>query len=100
MTITISPARSPHLPGAAVPARWHADGRVLGATVLFWLSLTPSLLPRTWVIQGLVSGVVAAHGYALGRLVRCRVPRPVVAGGALASVLFGYLGWVAQQRLT
>ncbi|MFC7533070.1 alpha/beta hydrolase [Actinoplanes sp. GCM10030250] len=39
-----------------------------GATVLFCLSLTPSLLPRGYLFQGLVSGVLAATGYALGTL--------------------------------
>ena len=33
------------------------------------MSLTPSLLPRTWLIQGLVSGLSAATGYGLGVLV-------------------------------
>ncbi|MBG6138490.1 alpha/beta hydrolase [Longispora fulva] len=32
------------------------------------LSLTPSLLPRTWLFQGIVTGVVAAIGYAFGVL--------------------------------
>ena len=39
-----------------------------GATVLFCLSLTPSLLPRGHVLQGLVSGLLAAIGYGLGVL--------------------------------
>lgn len=30
------------------------------------LSLTPSLLPRPWFLQGLVSGVLAAAGYLIG----------------------------------
>jgi uncharacterized membrane protein len=37
------------------------------AAVLFGCaSLTPSLLPRGWVLQGLVAGVTAAIGYGLG----------------------------------
>lgn len=31
-------------------------------------SMSPSLLPRTWVIQGAIAGVCAAFGYAVGRL--------------------------------
>src|SRR5256885_17079753 len=30
------------------------------------MSLTPSLLPRNWLVQGLVSGLSAATGYGLG----------------------------------
>ena len=36
------------------------------AVASFCLSLTPSLLPRTWLLQALVGGVSAAIGYALG----------------------------------
>ena len=39
-----------------------------GATVFFCLSLTPSLLPRGHVVQGLISGILAAIGYGLGVL--------------------------------
>lgn len=43
------------------------SGAVL-ATGFLAMSLTPSLLPRTWLIQGLISGVSAATGYAIGAL--------------------------------
>ncbi|WP_446224187.1 alpha/beta hydrolase [Nocardia sp. IBHARD005] len=36
------------------------------ATMFFGLSLTPSLLPRDWFFQGLVSGINATIGYGLG----------------------------------
>ncbi|MEV0687526.1 alpha/beta-hydrolase family protein [Nocardia sp. NPDC050378] len=36
------------------------------ATMLFGWSLTPSLLPRDWFFQGLVSGINATIGYGLG----------------------------------
>ena len=45
-----------------------ATGLVLG-TLFFAASLTPSLLPRTYVTQGLLSGVAMACGYGLGVLV-------------------------------
>jgi uncharacterized membrane protein len=49
--------------------RWHYGFVGLaGATVLFCLSLTPSLLPRGFVLQGFVSGILAAIGYGLGVL--------------------------------
>lgn len=37
-----------------------------GATLCLCASLTPSLLPRGWVFQGLISGLLAAFGYGLG----------------------------------
>jgi uncharacterized membrane protein len=36
------------------------------ATVFFCLSLTPSLLPRDWLFQGLIGGINASIGYAIG----------------------------------
>jgi len=39
------------------------------ATVFFGWSLTPSLLPRDWPFEGLVSGINAAIGYGVGCLV-------------------------------
>jgi uncharacterized membrane protein len=40
-------------------------GVAFGA-LFFCLSLTPSLLPRAWVFQGLIAGVNTAFGYGLG----------------------------------
>ena len=48
--------------------RSHASSTVL-ALVGYLASMSPSLLPRTWLIQGAIAGVCAAGGYALGRLV-------------------------------
>ncbi len=41
----------------------------VGAIVFFWLSLTPSLLPRTPFFQALVSAIALVFGYGLGSLV-------------------------------
>lgn len=41
---------------------------LVAGTVFFALSLTPSLLPRSALMQGLVSGLSLAAGYALGAL--------------------------------
>jgi uncharacterized membrane protein len=57
--------------------RWASDRRVaarlrisptgLVSAVLFvCVSLTPSLLPRTWLAQGVISGVSGSIGYGLG----------------------------------
>ncbi|MEV6771672.1 alpha/beta hydrolase [Nocardia sp. NPDC051030] len=39
---------------------------VLVAAIFFAWSVSPSLLPRTWLFQGLVSGISAAIGYGVG----------------------------------
>lgn len=36
------------------------------ATLFFCWSLTPSLLPRDWLFQGLIGGINAAIGYTMG----------------------------------
>ncbi|WP_223831149.1 alpha/beta hydrolase [Streptomyces venezuelae] len=46
--------------------RWPDLVALCFATVLFWSSLTPSLVPRPWYLQGLVGGITAVIGYALG----------------------------------
>ena len=63
-------------------------GIAVGA-LFFCLSLTPSLLPRDWLFQGLISGANAAFGYGLG-----------VAIGKLAyyAVLRGARWWPPPSR--
>jgi uncharacterized membrane protein len=112
---------------AAPPRWWHFRGiqrylsrfsraGVTGALVCYSLSLTPSLLPRAWYLQAVMSGVTAAIGYAIGLLVAWLLrgfiswrPGPAIrrAGRwalAVAAVvlipLFGVLGaeWQHQIR--
>ena len=40
------------------------------------LALTPSLLPRPWVFEGLVAGIAGAIGYGIGVLVSWALRRP------------------------
>ncbi|WP_051551342.1 alpha/beta hydrolase [Nocardioides sp. URHA0020] len=48
---------------------WRAPiAATVGAVLLFWLSLTPSLLPLGPVFQGVVSAVCALLGYGVGAL--------------------------------
>ena len=54
-------------------------GAAFGA-LFFCLSLTPSLLPRDWLFQGLIGGVSAAFGYGLGVLIGRAVNRVVLRG--------------------
>ena len=42
---------------------------MVGATIMLLASASPSLLPRGWFFQGVVSGGAAAAGYALGALI-------------------------------
>ncbi|SOD61087.1 Uncharacterized membrane protein [Streptomyces zhaozhouensis] len=48
--------------------RWPDLTACLVATFFFWLSLTPSLVPRPWYYQGAIGGITAAIGYGLGAL--------------------------------
>ncbi len=54
-------------------------GVAFGA-LFFCLSLTPSLLPRDWVFQGLIGGVNGAFGYGLGVLIGKAAYRVVLRG--------------------
>jgi uncharacterized membrane protein len=54
-------------------------GVAFGA-LFFCLSLTPSLLPRDWVFQGLIGGVNGAFGYGLGVLIGKAAYRMVLRG--------------------
>jgi uncharacterized membrane protein len=47
------------------PFRYTLPG-LAGALIFLCLSLSPSLLPRTGLTQGLISGITAAFGYAVG----------------------------------
>ena len=38
----------------------------IGAVLFFCLAQSPSLLPRTWILQGVVAGITAACGYGVG----------------------------------
>src|SRR5262245_5148493 len=63
-----------------LPERLSLAG-LAGALLFFAWTLTPSLLPRVWYLQGVQSGIGAATGYALAvtawwLLRKLRVPRP------------------------
>ncbi len=71
------PDRHPLVVWAWSLLRLRFVGVVFGA-VFFCLSLTPSLLPRSWLLQGLISGINAAIGYGLGVVVEKAVRRLVL----------------------
>lgn len=79
------------------------------ATTLLCLSFTPSLLPRSWVMQGVVGGLCAATGYALGCLPRIVVRRwhagrwvwsAFAVLAVPATSLAAYQGWRWQQEIS
>jgi uncharacterized membrane protein len=66
-------APSPAVPAATPPPRrrlrWlprYTWSGTLGALLLGLSSFTPSLLPRGWLVQGIIAGITAAIGYGLG----------------------------------
>src|SRR5215217_7426683 len=75
-TSEIETVPTPEDAGEPTPGRWHRFLRrwhysfvgLVGAVMFFCLSLTPSLLPRGHILQGLISGITAATGYGLGVL--------------------------------
>ncbi|MFC9659682.1 alpha/beta hydrolase [Nocardia sp. NPDC127606] len=100
---------------AMLTGRGSHFGGVVGALVLVWLSLTPSLLPRGPLFQGIVTGAAAAFGYGLGvavgalmrwMLQRQRGPAPSPAWWALGvvaclgsvAVLAWYADWQSDLR--
>ena len=50
-------------------------GGLVAALIFFWISLTPSLLPRTWLFQGIVSGLSASAGYGIGSMIQALMRR-------------------------
>lgn len=90
-------------------------GLLLGA-LLFAASLTPSLIPRTFLLQGVLSGLSFAIGYGLGVLAEraggyLQLPRPPVrwarrlrraaqAAAGLSVLVFLWLagGWQNEVR--
>src|SRR3954464_10569700 len=70
-----SPAAAPADGGDRPARRWwgwlprYTWSGTLGALLFGCASLTPSLLPRGWLVQGIISGITAAIGYGVGTTV-------------------------------
>ena len=52
-------------------------GGLVGALILFCLSMTPSLVPRTWLFQGLLTGIAVVIGYGVGSAVSSLTRRAI-----------------------
>jgi len=89
--------------------RLHGVGVLIGA-VFFAFSLTPSMLPRPFLIQGVISGLSFSAGYALGvglawlwHYLQLKLPKPEVsrwvmrAGAAGCLILVGSFLWRASR---
>ena len=88
---------------------------IVGALVFFCFSLLPSLMPRTWLLQAIVSGLSLTFGYGLGVLVSTLVRKsskkapPVsirnaawivlVYSAPIIIITFLYLGSVWQEEV-
>jgi uncharacterized membrane protein len=65
------------------------------AVAFFCMSVTPSLLPRGWLLQGAVSGILTATGYGIGVLLVFIVrrlldrPAPLLRPNRLAWLILG-----------
>src|SRR5262245_24314510 len=91
---------------------WYSfsGGGLLLGTLFFAASLTPTLLPRTFLTQGVLSGASFATGYGIGVFGRwlwsyMELPKPsgrtlritnLVAAGFCASIAVAFL-WQAAQ---
>ncbi|MGW5263869.1 alpha/beta hydrolase [Microbispora sp. NPDC004025] len=67
------------------------------ATAFFCLSLTPSLLPRPWSLQGIIAGVLSATGYLVGVIAGALV-RPAAARITVRIMVRWREGWNRTGR--
>lgn len=91
-------------------------GLLLGF-LCFYASMSPMLLPRTWIVQAVCCGVSGALGYAFGRLLMgfgqagclvCRHPMPFIhpkyrlwlgTAGVLGVLPMTFYQWQAMERI-
>ncbi|MDT5095738.1 MAG: hypothetical protein QOH60_5101 [Mycobacterium sp.] len=110
-TPDVDPAEPPAAKAADEPAKrpdwWVRHYTFTGTAVglvFLWLSMTPSLLPRGPLFQGIVSGIAGAIGYGLGvfavwlvKFMRSKDTSPPAPKAAwLALVIVGIAGTVGM----
>ncbi len=91
-------------------------GGMVMALLFFCFSMTPSLLPRPWYLQGVASGICTVLGYALGTTIawllrkfgfrplhrphqRRIINRVLKVAAAVLIPLFGLLGAIWQHQV-
>lgn len=90
-------------------------GGIIFGLAFFCLSLLPSLLPRPWLYQGLISGASVAIGYSLGTafswlfrwLTKYEFPKDVkqfawkvlLVTGPISVIVYLYLGAIWQNNV-
>ena len=100
-------------------ARWPQLGSVVVAVLMWWESLRPSMLPRSWLLQGAVGALCIWFGVGIGGLLhrlvrralrarntviptatRVRVGQVLLAFGFIAVVIgsWRWLGWQREHR--
>lgn len=109
-------------PAAGSPRRWRRTrwvflrrpcfGGLAGGLVFFFMSMTPSLVPRSWLFQAVVMGVSVVIGYGIGSAIsagirKLRKDEPgrrtkriawwILAGSALIVGALG-LWWGAEWQ--
>jgi len=91
----MSASRDVPLSFSATVLRRPTFGGLVGALVFFWFSLGPSLLPRWWVMQAVITGLTSAIGYLIGTTVESGV-RAVLSrtGNATVSPRVAQGAWV------
>ncbi len=88
---------------------------IVGATLFGTIAFTPSLLPRTWELQGLVAGISAAFGYGASVLLawllhgfvgrspstatQLRIRRGVAVAATVLLTLAIWQGWQWQMDI-
>jgi uncharacterized membrane protein len=93
---------------SAAPAARATSPIGLGAGLVFWFaSLTPTLVPRGWIVQGVMSGICLAIGYGIGSMAERAARRPsgvprlsrsspmLAVALALVAGIAGMLSWAA-----
>jgi uncharacterized membrane protein len=87
-----------------VPWRHLSDAGLVLGTLFFIASLTPTLIPRTALAQGLLSGVCFAAGYAIGIMLGwlwdyLELPVPRRGAGRLVHIVVAGLCLIAAAVL-
>ncbi|PAQ10236.1 alpha/beta hydrolase [Mesorhizobium temperatum] len=89
-----------------------AAGGLIWGTLFFVASLTPTLIPRTYLTQGVLSGACFAVGYGVGVVWRwlwtyMELPEPrerllvalkIVAAAVCAAIAILFLWWAAEWQ--